>query len=563
MKSLRPPSLRIVVVAPFAPEAEGGVVAVDRMGLDEAMARLAGTLHLQVEDRLGGGDAWLPVELPLTGLRSLRPEAVAAAVPGLGEVVALRRHAGELAAGRLTVEQFRDRAGAAAAAEVAPPLSPAAPAPVAVSGVDSILDMVDLPEGVAVGERRSTAPTPLGTLIGNLLGPRGHVGDAGAVERLCADLDRRISGQLDAVFSDPTLRAVEAAWRGLALLLGHVSADARVRVAVVSASHDEAAERMASDVVAPWLAGTGEEVGLAVVGHEFGCIDREVAILAALAEAGEALQAPVVVGVAPAFFGCGDWAEVAAIPSLDLHLSSNAYGKWRALREREASRWLVAACNPPLLRGAYGAEAPGGRNLAYDENTSPLWGASPWWVATAACESFGAHGWAGRLEGSLTAPALVAGAARPRATALAVDAEAAMVLTSHGLLPLLPEAGRDRVVIGPTPTVVRPPHYAGSAACREAAARATLGYQLVVGQLARALQEIVATLPLGATDAEVGAEVATPLAALLGLEVESVAAEVGPHPDRPDRRILTLRTRIPEPLLPGRLEVEMAVAIPR
>lgn len=599
MEAIERPVLRVVVVGELAPEAAyrfggkapRGIVPVDKEDLDGVVGRFVGTLRLRVANRITPEPREIEVTLPVTGLKSLRPEAVAAAIPQIADLARLRGLVDDLATRRLTVEQFAARAAAeigdaqllaqirrafgGAAPGPAPRAAqrPAAP-PAGDTGVDAILGLVDLPEGVAVGEGRpaaeaTAAPSPLDEVLRQITRDRQRAADPAVAQTVADDLDRRIAAQLDEVFAHPVFRRLEATWRGIAFLVRRADLREPIRIECLHAPRATLAETLRAEVVAPVARGEAAVApGLIVVDHAFDATLPDLQELETLASLGEEAQAPVVTNADHAFFQVDGAAAFDAIPSLELHLGGDAFIKWHALRAKEVSRWLAVAYNRFALRAPYGDEQSPTRGFAYregrDAGVTALWGGPAWLVAVAACQAFAAAGWAGRLEGEIDGLPLVGPVERGSAVEAAIGPERLMTLASHGIVAPAASPGRDVVRLAALPTVHQPAHTRDETANATARARAALGYQLVVAQLARCLYDLLPRCAADRPDTAIEAEATRFLAALLGLRLgdDGVKVTVGPHPDRVDRRLLRVAVRPPAAVLASRAPIEMAVPIP-
>ncbi|MGD2063568.1 MAG: type VI secretion system contractile sheath large subunit [Nitrospirota bacterium] len=600
MEAIERPVLRVVVVGDLVPKAEyrsGGkppraVVPVDKEDLDEVVGRFVGTLRLPVANRIATAPREIEVTLPVTGLKSLRPEVVAEAIPQIADLARLRSLVGELASRRLTVEQFEARAAEeigdahlldqirrAFGGTAERPVAKAAPPPTAPSagdsGVDAILGLVDLPEGVVAGEGRPAAatpaatPSPLDEVLSQITRNRQRAADPAVARTVAEDLDRRIAAQLDEVFAHPVFRRLEVTWRGIAFLVRRADLREPIRIECLHAPRATLAAVVRSEVVGPSLRGeVAVDPGLIIVDHAFDATVPDLEELETLAALGEEAQAPVVTNVDHTFFQVQDAAEFDAISSLDLHLGRDAFIKWRALRAKEVSRWLAVAYNRFALRAPYGDEQSPTRGFAYcegrDAGVVALWGGAAWLVAVAACHSFAATGWAGRLDGEIDALPLVGPLDRASAVEAAIGSDDLITLASHGITAPAAYPGRDRVRLAGVPTVYLAPHTQDEAENATARARAALGYQLVVAQLARCLYDLVPRCGADRPDTAIETEARRFLSALLGVRAgdDGVQVSVGPHPDRVDRRLLAVEVHPPAVVLASRAPIVMAVPIP-
>ena len=102
----------------------------------------------------------------------------------------------------------------------------------------------DAPVGAGAGKDK--AASAVDSLIRGIVGP--HIVPDRDMERsaLLGRLDYAIAEQMRAVLHNACFQAVEAAWRGVQLLVTHLETDEDLRLAVMDASRDE----LAADVLA-------------------------------------------------------------------------------------------------------------------------------------------------------------------------------------------------------------------------------------------------------------------------------------------------------------------------
>ena len=424
-------------------------------------------------------------------------------------------------------------------------------------------------EGRPTAPEAATAPSALDEVLGQITRNRQRAADPAVAKGVADDLDRRIAAQLDEVFAHPVFRRLEATWRGIAFLVRRADLREPIRIECLHAPRATLGETLRAELVEPAVRGEVEVApGLIVVDHAFDATVPDLSELEALAAIGEEAQAPVVTNVGYPFFQVADAAAFDAIPSLDLHLGGEAFIKWRALRAKEVSRWLAVAYNRFALRAPYGDEQSPTRGFAYREGRDAgivaLWGGAAWLVAVAACHAFAASGWAGQLEGEIDSLNLVGPVERSSAVEALIGADRLMTLAGHGIIAVAAYPNRDAVRLAALPTVHQPAHIQDKTANTTARARAVLGYQLVVAQFARCLYDLVPRCGADRPDSAIEVEARRFLSALLGVRAgdDGVQVTVGPHPDRVDRRLLSVSVQPPGAVLPSRAPIEMAVPIP-
>ena len=470
--------------------------------LDQDFAALQPVLRLDVKDHLSGGPRPLEVEATLRTRKDLQPDKLAAAIPALAPLVKLLDDVDGLAAGKLDpgrVEanralyaEIKNLGGAVTALDRALRQRGSGGAPAGGGGgalasvfeagrkaqtgdavVDSIFSMIDA--GDAAPPAPAASPAPAGG------GDAGWKSSLDQARQLGLELLER---QLAEVLHHPQVRQVEGAWRGLELLLSRSPREGEVEVELFDCDMDSPETALVHQIVRRHAAPDAPPApSLVVMDALFSRSAADVARLELIAEAAEALQAPVVVGLGQEFLGV----DLPALARLDHPGGALERGleKWNGVRGNPTFRWLVGAANrvllrPPWRRGERGARV--GERVGGHEDL--LWGNAAWLVATAAAVSAGRTGWPSDLtdpEGISDLPMdpQAEGSLRgPLEAPLAVDAVEA--LADVGVLGLTGPRDRDLARITRAPTAHRPPK-------DEPRWVSGLPYQLVATRIAGAL----------------------------------------------------------------------------
>lgn len=429
-----PEPLRLLVLADLrgdAPARDRPPLRVRSSTLDDVFVALAPRLHLQ----LGEGPGRVEVELTFPARPDLvRPERLAKRVR---EALGLKGEAAPAPAARSGGDRSLDSVVAAGAA-----------ARTGDDVLDSIFSMVDAGPS-------TPAPAPAAPRSAPTSSPASLLGDR----------------QVELVLCEPRLRALEAAWRGLELLLARCPREGGVEVEVLDVDPAEPEAALIQVVARRHAAADGPPPpSLILVDASFSRSAADLARLELIAETGEALQAPIVVGLGEPFLGV----DLPAFARLDHPAGQLERGleRWTSLRAKPALRWLVAATNRVLLRAGPG---------------EPLWGHPGWVVLAAAAASVARTGWPGELthpEGVDDLPVTEAGAG-PLEAPLGVDAVEA--LADAGLLAPTGPPGRGVARLPRAPVA-----FSGE--------RVALAYQLVAGRLAGALLRAGGRLLAGSPD---------------------------------------------------------------
>ncbi len=435
---------RILVVggltasADFASRPSGprGPVKVSAATFDEVMTELDPSLAVEVPDPSRPQGKPLRVELSFARLRSFRPDTL------MQEVEAFRALGGDNA----TPEPPR--------AQTSPGVAPA-------PGGASLLE--DILAGMA-GPSRTPSERPA-------LAKSEHT-----------------SALLRSILGHPEVRRLERTWRGLKLLVDRAG-DRGVTIMVVSAGIDEVDDALARSS----RLAEGGGIDLVVVDYELGAQARDLQRAERWASRAEAIPAPLLTNALPEVLGFDDLEKLARTHRRVRSVEGPRAVAFRALTQKDCTRWLLLAMNGVLLRQAHASG-------------EALDGGAAWVVAVAAARAFVGCGWAC----ALTEPEYRAvpdlnvhmvedrGATISIATNSPVSSEVAGEAAAAGVTVLTFMRDQDVAVLPFAQMVYRGP---AGAAGFPAAAEVTLADQLFLARIVPLITEIAAAIPRDSDDA--------------------------------------------------------------
>ncbi len=499
--------LRLLALAEFSGDAPplGRVLAVDPQRFDEAMSQIAPKLRFAVRDRLSGSAQPLDVELRFATLRDFAPAALAAQLPLLASLGELRALADDLAAGKAQAADVRARIAAALPAPLAsalartldePAARSAAPGPAGASqsdastaSVDSILAQVAAP--APGSDARSSARRAV-DLLTTRPGGRGAPGPAGALR---ADIDALVAAQLGEILHAPAFRRLEAAWRGLRLLVSRSDFRAAIELFVACAAPARAAAVIEE-------ACAERDFDAVLVDCELDASARDLDRAQALGAAGAAAQTPVCAALAPAFFGLEAWSGARRMRAPHLVFDEPAYAGWKSFQEREESRWLTLVANRNALRAPYGPEGENPRGFAYAEHgpDAALFGSAVWALGSLLTRAFTRTGQCVQLAGTRNGlvpdlPLVAVPEADAPAPVEGVFGNERREDFERIGVAALQLYQRDIAFFGALRTFHRPERYPDADATADAVQHAQLAYQLYASRLVkflgRALRDLI------------------------------------------------------------------------
>jgi len=445
------------VAGAFTPSPSGRKFLLTSDSFASELAKAASGLRATVPDRLGGAEH-RTFELSFDKLRAFNVMELLSAVPELKKLQALtegfmkadpsRPVTPEEGAARVAEVVGAGRLSAAVAAAlggkpepVAPP-APSTPAASSSSGGDLVGELLASAEA---SSPTATAKAGLDAFIKaaapKAAGPARMNPDARRAVRDAIEL-AVINTAKDLLAAEPVAR-LEAAWRGLKLLLEQCPSSAGFALTVVDVEPAKVPEAMEQAVNAEPF----ERPDVCFVADA----TDDVAQLRRLSSVSEEAQVPVVVAVTPALLGT----TLAELPIALEDAKLGTEGDWADLRKDDATRWLC----PVLNRVVAASEKRGALNRA--SFTSPVFA-----VAAMLSASFQATSGFARITGqagALRAPGTWepssgkdAGSAYPTEAFISIRAQTR--LSELGILGVGSGRNTDMVLLSVAPMACSNPH---------------------------------------------------------------------------------------------------------
>lgn len=298
-------------------------------------------------------------------------------------------------------------------------------------------------------------------------------------------------GEADAILHHAAFQKAESAVRGLKLLLEQ--AGEAVQVEVLSTSAKDVASRFKAAVFEPEIREfRNPPLGLVIADFDFSHQGSEMAALGELAGMAQALQAPLVAGASPAFFGLKQLGLLPKLQDIPQRLADGAHAAWQKFQKQDPARWAALTINRYLQRPVHPSEKV---DPARPEQY--LWGRGVWLAGAAVARSIRQSGHAldlsgaraGGFPGMPTRPyPKMANQTVPLSTEVEIPDQLVLELSRGGFLPVSGRTGGDSVIV---PIAVN--------AFRTAPGRltvsGTLGYQMMAGRLAQLCNLLLDELP--------------------------------------------------------------------
>ena len=238
--------------------------------------------------------------------------------------------------------------------------------------------------------------------------------DRRLVDAVIAELDQKISEQMDQVLHHESFKSIESAWRQLDFLVSRTNFRENIKLQVLDVTKEELAEDFGdaseiSDSSLHRMVYTdeygqfgGEPVGALVGAYEFGPGEKDCELLKCMANVAGMAHAPFIAAASSSFLGLESWGDLYKLKDLESVFDSPTYRTWNGLRSVEDSRNVCLTLPRFLLRAPYGSQNEIA-DFDYEENAVEgddlCWGNAAFALATRVVDSFAKYRWCPNIIG--------------------------------------------------------------------------------------------------------------------------------------------------------------------
>lgn len=240
--------------------------------------------------------------------------------------------------------------------------------------------------------------------------------DKAAVDVMIAEIDERLSKQINAIMHHNDFQKLESAWRGLKYLIDNVNFRENVRVEVLNVSKSDLLDDFEDSPEIPKSGlyrtvysaeyGTfgGKPFGLMIANYDFGPGPQDTQLLTNVASVAAMSHCPFIANASPEFFGEESFEPLPKLKDLQSLFEGPQYARWHAFRESEDARY-VGLCMPRfLLRLPYGEKTIPVKSFNFNEEVignhdAYLWGHASTAFATRVADSFAKYRWCPNIIG--------------------------------------------------------------------------------------------------------------------------------------------------------------------
>jgi type VI secretion system protein ImpC len=343
-----------------------------------------------------------------------------------------------------------------------------------------------------------------------------------SIEAMIAELDKKLTTQVNAILHHADFQQLEGAWRGLHYLVNNTESDEMLKIRVLNISKADAAKTLKRFKGTAWdqspifkkiYTEEYDQFG----GHPFGCIvgdyyfdqsPPDVEMLGEMAKVAAASHAPFIAAANPSLMQMGSWQELANPRDLTKVFTTPEYAGWRSLRESEDSRYIGLAMPRFLSRLPYGAKTNPVEAFNFEEETGGgdhnkyTWANSAYAMAVNINRSHKLYGWGSAIRGvesggaveglpAHTFPSDDGGVDMKCPTEIAISDRREAELAKNGFMPLVHRKNSDFAAFIGAQSLQKPFEYDDPDASANANLAARLPYMFACNRFAHYLKCIV------------------------------------------------------------------------
>lgn len=236
------------------------------------------------------------------------------------------------------------------------------------------------------------------------------------VDLVIAEIDAKISSQLDEILHAEKFQELESAWRGLKLVVDRTNFRENIELSLMDVSKDALEEDFVDNpditmsglykqiYTAEYGQFGGKPIGAIIANYEFGPNSPDIKLLQNISGVANTSHAPFIAAAGPAFFNLESFEELPNLKDIAAIFEGPKYAKWRAFRESEDSRYISLTMPKFLMRLPYSNGNNPVKAFDYEENVSKshfsyLWGNTSFAFATRLTESFAKYRWCPNIVG--------------------------------------------------------------------------------------------------------------------------------------------------------------------
>ena len=362
------------------------------------------------------------------------------------------------------------------------------------------------------------------TMAEQALGQTGLISDDSirSIESMIAELDRKMSEQINLILHHEDYQRLESSWRGLDYLVNNTETDEMLKIRVMNISKKDLHKSLKKYKGVSWDQSPifkqiyeqeygqlgGEPYGSLVGDYYFDHSPPDVELLGQIAQISAASHAPFITAPAPTLLNMESWQELSNPRDLTKIFGTPEYAGWRSLRESDDSKYIAMAMPRFLARQPYGENTNPVEEFAFEEDVEGTdhskyaWANACYAMATNINSSFKHYGWCSRIRGvesggaveglpTHTFPTDDGGVDMKCPTEIAISDRREAELAKSGFMPLIHKKNSDFAAFIGAQSLQKPAEYDDPDATANANLAARLPYLFATSRFAHYLKCIV------------------------------------------------------------------------
>jgi len=236
------------------------------------------------------------------------------------------------------------------------------------------------------------------------------------IDKMIAEIDDKISAQMDEILHHENFQALESKWKGLYMLVERTDFRQNIQMEIINVSKEDLMEDFEDslDITQSGLykhvytSGYGqfggEPVGSIIADYEISPSNVDMKFLNKVSSIAAMAHAPFISSAGPKFFGLDSFEGLPDLKDMEDVMSSPQFAAWRGFRQNEDSKYVGLTLPRFLLRAPYDPEDNPISNFVYKENVSKnhehyLWGNTVYAFASKLTDSFANYRWCTNIIG--------------------------------------------------------------------------------------------------------------------------------------------------------------------
>jgi len=329
----------------------------------------------------------------------------------------------------------------------------------------------------------------------------------GTIKAIIAEIDQKLTEQVNVILHHERFQQVESAWRGLHYLVSNTETDEMLKIRVLNISKKDLGKTLKKYKGAAWDQSPlfkklyeqeygqlgGEPYGCLVGDYSFDHTPGDVELLGQMAQIAAAAHAPFIAGAGPALLGMDSWQELANPRDISKIFAAPDYAAWRSLRESDDAKYIGLAMPRFLARLPYGAKTSPVEEFDFEEETGTgdhsryTWSNAAYAMAVNINRSFKQYGWCSSIRGVEsggaveglpvhTFPSDDGGVDMKCPTEIAISDRREAELANCGMMPLIHRKNTDQAAFIGAQSLQKPTEYSDPDATANARIAARLPY---------------------------------------------------------------------------------------